>query len=137
MRTILDSNVVLDLLQDNPLWAEWSTRWSDEIRSTGGAVLNAVIYAEAAPETSSHFHFMSVLQNMDVVFEDISYEAAYLAGHIHRQYRQAGGIRVRVLPDFLIGAHAVTKGYRILTRDAARYRSYFPKLDIIAPDTHP
>ena len=56
---------------------------------------------------------------------------------MHRKYRRSGGLRERVLPDFLIGAHAAVKSYRILTRDAARYRTYFPDVDIIAPDTHP
>jgi predicted nucleic acid-binding protein len=69
--------------------------------------------------------------------DDIPYEAAYLAGRAHISYRARGGSRDRTLPDFLIGAHAAVKGYRLLTRDQARYRSYFPNLTIIAPDTHP
>lgn len=69
--------------------------------------------------------------------EPIPMEAAFLAGKAHYRYRRQGGERERTLPDFLIGAHALVQGHRLLTRDARRYRTYFPELDIIAPDTHP
>ena len=72
-----------------------------------------------------------------LVYEPLSMEAAHLAGKVHYEYRRGGGNRERVLPDFLIGAHAATKGYRILSRDRARYRAYFKDLEVIAPDTHP
>ncbi|GGD94392.1 hypothetical protein GCM10011390_11450 [Aureimonas endophytica] len=69
--------------------------------------------------------------------EPFPFAAAFAAGRAHRVYRERGGRRERTLPDFLIGAHALVAGHRLLTRDAARYRAYFPTLDIIAPDTHP
>jgi predicted nucleic acid-binding protein len=70
-------------------------------------------------------------------FENIPFDAALIAGWAHREYRSRGGRREQTLPDFLIGAHAVVSGYRLLTRDPKRYRTYFPDLEIIAPDTHP
>ncbi len=69
--------------------------------------------------------------------EFLPWEAAFLAGVTHSRYRRAGGVRERTLPDFFIGAHAVVAGHRLLTRDAARYRSYFPDLDIMSPETYP
>ena len=69
--------------------------------------------------------------------EALSYDAAFQAGKAHFSYRKAGGLRERTLPDFLIGAHALVRSHRLLTRDAARYRAYFPALEIISPETHP
>jgi len=79
----------------------------------------------------------ALLKELDIAYEEIPQMAAYRAGRAHYAYRRSGGPRQRTLPDFLVGAHAAEGGYRILTRDALRYRTYFPEISIIAPDTHP
>ncbi len=100
-------------------------------------VVNTIVFAEVAGNFTSQKETFEVFQSMGSVFEEIPWDAAYMAGRAHRAYRRSGGTRDRLLPDFLIGAHAAAKGYRILTRDQARYRTYFPEVEVIAPDTHP
>jgi hypothetical protein len=106
-------------------------------REAGALVANTIVYAEVSGHFTVHDELQKVFSQVGIELENIPWEAAYLAGRIYRAYRRKGGLRERVLPDFLIGAHANVKGYSLLTRDASRYRSYFPDLDIIAPDTHP
>lgn len=137
MPTILDSNVVLDVLQEDPVWMDWSGKRLQECRKADSLLVNAVIFAESCLRYATLPEYQRLLSAIDVGFDPIPLEAAFLAGQAHYQYRQQGGKRERVLADFLIGAHAASKGYRLLTRDAARYRSYFPQIDIIAPDSHP
>ena len=137
MNTIPDSNVLLDVFQSDPVWALWSARHLGESRDAGRIVVNPVIYAESGGHFIDLGEFQRAMSLVGVGYEDVPWRAAFLAGRTFRAYRKSGGMRERVLPDFLIGAHAATLGYRLLTRDAARYRTYFPKLHIIAPDTHP
>lgn len=137
MNTIPDSNVLLDIFQADPVWASWSGRLLGESRKTGRIVINPVIYAESGGHFLEHAEMQRALGTAGIEYEDIPWRAAFLAGRTFRAYRKVGGRRERVLPDFLIGAHAATLGYRLLTRDAARFRTYFPSLDIIAPDSHP
>jgi predicted nucleic acid-binding protein len=136
MPTIPDSNVVLDLLHRDSLFFAWSRKWL-EACATDGLVTNAVVFAESVVEFPAFDDAQSAFAQFGFAFEDISAAAAHRAGLAHRSYRTNGGRRERVLPDFLIGAHAVNRGYRILTRDASRYRSYFPEVEVIAPDSHP
>jgi predicted nucleic acid-binding protein len=137
MRTIPDSNVFLDVFRAEATWSRWSVRWLNMCRGSSVIVVNPVTFAETASHFSTCEEYEDLLRGEGAVLEDIPWNAAFLAGHAHRSYRRAGGIRERTLPDFLIGAHAATKGYRILTRDGGRYRSYFPNVEVIAPDTHP
>src|SRR5712691_10922942 len=130
---LVDSNVLLDLLTRDPLWLAWSREALAEAVNTGTLVIDPVIYSEI----SVHF---SRKEDLDAAFpadqytrEDISYEAAFLAGKAFLHYRRRGGPRLSPLPDFFIGAHAAVAGYRLLTRDPGRYRTYFPKLELIAP----
>lgn len=110
----------------------WSGGWQ-----AGGLVINVVVVSEVAASFADRLHLERVLSKSLFRREDIPFEAAYAAGIAHREYRKRGGARQRTLPDFLIGAHAASKGYPLLTRDARRYRQYFRDLEIIAPDTHP
>lgn len=137
MQTILDSNIVLDLIHRQLPFVSWSKLWFENCSRQGAVVTNAVVFAEASASFLSFQDAATALADLGTTLEDIPLEAAYLAGRAHRLYRERGGSRARVLPDFLIGGHAVARGYRILTRDGARYRGYFPALNIIAPDTHP
>jgi predicted nucleic acid-binding protein len=135
--TIPDSNVLLDLIMRDPVWFNWSAGQMRNSREKGRLVVNAVVFAESSAQVDGYGEFQKILAQIGIDLEECPWDAAYEAGRRHFAYRKSGGTRVRVLPDFLIGAHAKAKGYRLLTRDAARYRSYFPELDIIAPDTHP
>lgn len=106
-------------------------------RSVGRTLINPVVYSEVA---NAFERLEEAEANLPIRMYDreaLPWDAAFLAGQAHLAYRRRGGARERTLPDFLIGAHAAVKGYRLLTRDARRYRQYFPDLDIIAPDSHP
>lgn len=137
MQTIPDSNVVLDVIGRASSWVNWSSRQLSRCFENGGLVVNQVVYAEVASELTSQSALDEVLLRLRIEMESVPFAACFLAGHAHRSYRMHGGKRERVLPDFMIGAHAVNRGYRILTRDASRYRSYFPEVEVIAPDSHP
>ncbi len=137
MPTILDSNVVVDLLLIEPGWHEWSARQVESFAGEGPLVINPIVFAEAAPKFNNADALKKSMMVLGLTFEQMPWEAAFVAGKAHASYRKSGGLRERTLPDFLIGAHAQVGGYRLVTRDAQRYRSYFPNLDIIAPDTHP
>ena len=133
MPVLVDSNVLLDVLTDDPRWSPWSTEALHEAIETDRAVINPVIYAEVSTYYSRIEALEAAIPRSLFDREHIPYEAAFLAGKIHLIYRRAGGIKRSPLPDFFIGAHAAVAGYRLLTRDAARYRSYFPTLDVRAP----
>ncbi len=137
MPTILDSNVILDLLYGGSPWNAWSRRWISDSKRAGTIIFNAVVFAEASANFQRLQDAIAAFGKLGVISEDISDEAAYLAGRAHIAYRRRGGQRERTLPDFFIGAHATVKGYRILTRDSARYRSYFPSVALITPESHP
>jgi predicted nucleic acid-binding protein len=137
MPTIPGSNIILDLLYGVEPWASWSRQWYAHCADEAAMITNAVIVAEATPRILEAKDAKAAVEAFGLSYEIIPVEAAYLAGRAHLSYRERGGNKPRILPDFLIGAHASARGYRILTRDAARYRSYFPSVEIIAPDTHP
>jgi predicted nucleic acid-binding protein len=130
---LVDSNVILDILTLNPVWREWSDQALRQATNSGHVVINAVIFAEVSVRFSRIEDANAALDGA-LGREDIPFEAAFLAGKVFRAYRQRGGMRASLLPDFLIGAHAAVKGYDLLTRDVARYRTYFPRLALIAPD---
>ena len=133
--TLVDTNVLLDLVTDDPVWSGWSLARLEEAALAGSIVINDIVYAE----TSIRYDRMEDMDAMlaqamiDVVSTPRS--ALFLAGKAFQQYRAGGGTRTGFLPDFFIGAHAAVRGWPLLTRDAARYRSYFPKLALIAPPT--
>jgi predicted nucleic acid-binding protein len=131
--TLVDSNVLLDLVTDDPNWSEWSLAQLEQAALAGPIFINDVVYAE----TSIRYDRMEALDMMlaETMIEIASMprSALFLAGKAFRRYRAAGGTRTGVLPDFFIGAHAAVEGWPLLTRDAGRYRSYFPRLTLIAP----
>ncbi len=131
---LVDSNVLLDVVTADPRWGAWSAETLARVADEEILVINALVYAEV----SIGFEAVEALEAALPVDlyrrEDLPYEAAFLAGKVFLQYRQAGGVRRSPLPDFYIGAHAAVGGYQLLTRDASRYRSYFPRLRLIAPD---
>jgi len=135
--TLVDTNVLMDVWGSSSRSAGWSKAAVIGGHNDGGLVVNQVIWSELAPLVLNEGALQDASQELEITREPVPWGAAFLAGVAHRDYRRRGGARERTLPDFLIGAHALFKGYRLLTRDASRYRPYFPTLDIIAPDTHP
>ena len=137
MATIVDSNVIIDVLEPNSTWGGWAKRSIGEALSYGPLVFNVVIAAEVAHAFRSRERFDAVFPAALWTFEDVPRDAARVAGWAHRDYRANGGTRDQTLPDFLIGAHAAISGHRLLTRNTRRYRSYFPDVELFSPETHP
>lgn len=137
--TLIDSNIIIDLVNADPVPAqrEWSRAMLLNAVISGRVCINAITWAEVTQPYEDERALRILLRPFDMEEEDFPFEAGYIAGQAHRLYRERGGRRERTLPDFLIGAHALVAGYTLLTRDAPRYRSYFPDLDIISPETHP
>jgi predicted nucleic acid-binding protein len=131
---MVDSNVLLDLMTEDARWLSWSAEAVEKAADRFRLVINPIIYAEVSIRYSRIEDLEAALPKAMLDREAIPYEAAFLAGKCFLAYRQRGGTKQSPLPDFLIGAHAAVAGYRLLTRDAARYRSYFPRLSLIAPD---
>ena len=130
---MIDSNVLLDILAKDPLWHSWSAMALEGVADRFRLVINAVIYSEVSVHYSRIEDLDAALPKSIFERELIPYEAAFLAGKSFLAYRRRGGTKQSPLPDFFIGAHAAVAGYRLLTRDAVRYRTYFPKLHLITP----
>ncbi|SIQ38008.1 hypothetical protein SAMN05880582_1011659 [Rhizobium sp. RU20A] len=137
MTTLIDTNVLVDVAVRDPAWSDWSRRWLAQAAMVGGMVINPIVYSEFCFRYETIDEVDRVLPGDTFQREDIPWPAAFLAARAFRIYRGAGGRKARVLPDFLIGAHAAIRGYRLLTRDPAGYRRYFPTVDLITPETHP
>jgi len=131
--TLIDSNVILDILTEDPEWAEWSAAALAARADEGPLVVNPLVYAEVAARFDRIEDLEEALPRSYFERRALPWEAAFLAGRTFIRYRRRGGQRRSPLPDFYIGAHALTEGMTLLTRDARRYRSYFPALRIIAP----
>jgi len=131
---LVDSNVWLDVLTRDPIWVGWSETQIEGVARQGRVVINPIIYAELSTHFSQVDELDAALPDAVIDREPIPWPAAFLAGKAYLAYRRRGGTRRSPLPDFFIGAHAAVAGYALLTRDAARYRSYFPRLTLIAPD---
>jgi predicted nucleic acid-binding protein len=131
--TLVDSNVLLDVLTDDTRWADWSQAALAAARDAGQLVINALVYAEVSTGFATIEKLDAALPSGDLRREPLPYEAGFLAGKAFLAYRQRGGQRRSPLADFYIGAHAAVRGYRLLTRDAQRYRTYFPRLELISP----
>lgn len=133
---LVDTNVLIDIAYRDPYWQAWSQARLAE-RLADGLVVNPVIFAEFSYRYSDLDTAESALDPSEFVREHLPWEAAFAAGQAFRIYRKRGGSREKVLPDFLIGAHAAVRGYDLLTRDPEGYRTYFPTVSLICPDTHP
>lgn len=131
--TLVDANVLLDLAQEDDVWASWSERALAEAAERGRLAINPLVYAEVSVGYERREQLDEALPEDEYVRLDLPWEAAFLAGKVFLRYRRGGGTRRSPLPDFYIGAHAAVAGMRLLTRDATRYRTYFPRLELIAP----
>jgi predicted nucleic acid-binding protein len=133
-RALVDSNVLLDVLTKDPEWKVWSSstlaRWADR----GALAINPIIYAEVSVRFRRIEDLEEALPPTHFLRLALPWEAAFLAGKCFMSYRKRKGRKLSTLPDFYIGAHAAVGGMTLLTRDASRYRTYFPGLEVVAPD---
>jgi predicted nucleic acid-binding protein len=132
--TLVDTNVLLDVFTEDPKWLGWSLTRLEQAAFKGSLLINDVIYAETSTRYPRIEDFEAVLVSAGITVAPISRAALFLAGKAYARYRSAGGIRTGVLADFFIGAHAAVERLPLLTRDARRYRSYFPTVELIAPE---
>lgn len=130
---LVDSNVLLDVATHDPSWGEWSADALERTADEAILVINPLVYAEVSIGFDAIEDLEMALPIDLYRREELPYEAAFLVGKCFLRYRRAGGLKRSPLPDFYIGAHAAVAGYRLLTRDATRYESYFPSLKLIAP----
>lgn len=130
---LVDSNVILDVATEDRRWGEWSEKTLAETADHSILVINPIIYAEVSVGFDRIEDLDAALPPDLYVREPLPWDAAFLAGKAFLAYRRRGGARATQLPDFYIGAHAAVAGFALLTRDATRYRTYFPTLELIAP----
>ena len=133
MFTLVDSNVILDVVTEDADWFDWSAGALSREAEESTLAINAVIYAEVSIRYQTIEELESLLADAEIRRLDLPYEAAFLAAKAFVAYRRRGGLKTTPLPDFFIGAHAVIAGMRLLTRDPRRYRTYFPTLQIVSP----
>jgi hypothetical protein len=131
--TLVDSCVLLDVITSDKQWADWSGEQIAAAMDTGRIVINPLIYAEVSVGYESIEELDDLLPAADFEREPLPYLAGFAAGKAFVRYRRGGGDKRSPMPDFYIGAHAAVTGYRLLTRDVRRYRTYFPTVTIIAP----
>jgi hypothetical protein len=129
---LVDSNVLLDVFTEDDEWFDWSASMLEQTSSQGLLVINPIVYAEVSVRFDSVEDLEDDLPDV-LVKRPLPWEAAFLAGKCFERYRRAGGTRTAPLPDFFIGAHAAVHNLTLLTRDPRRFRSYFPRLRIVAP----
>jgi predicted nucleic acid-binding protein len=131
---LVDSNVILDVFLNDPNWADWSQGVLEELSAANRLFINAMIYAEVSIGFERIEELESALRRAGFILLDIPKEALFLAGKVFLRYKKRQGKRRFPLPDFFIGAQAAVMELTLLTRDARRYRSYFPSLRLISPD---
>lgn len=132
--TLVDSNVFLDVITESPRWADWSERKLKEVSTQGPVLINPIVYSEVSVGYSTLDELDTVLPDDLYIRTPLPWSAAFLAGKCFQRYRKRGGEKRSPLPDFYIGAHAAVSRLRLLTRDARRYRTYFPTVELIAPE---
>jgi hypothetical protein len=130
---LVDANVLLDISTNDTTWRPWSERAVEDALAEGTLSINPIIYAEVALDFADSPSLDRWLRSLEIERLPLPYEAAFPASRAYARYRRAGGRRASPLPDFYIGAHAAVAGLTLMTRDAARYRSYFPSMRLLAP----
>lgn len=132
--TLVDTNILLDVVTDDPNWSDWSIEQLEAAALRGPLLINDVVYAELAVRYERIERLEAFLSEAGLDMAAMPRSALFLAGKVFQKYRKAGGSRTGVLPDFFIGAHAAVDRLDLLTRDSARYRTYFPTVKLITPD---
>ncbi len=132
MPVLVDSNVILDIVNDDPVWGDWSDG-QVTLLQPAGLLVNSMIYSELCARADSTSEVDALMIQLHLEFLELSREALFLAAKAFLRYRQRGGTKTSPLPDFFIGAHAEVLGVAILTRDKERYKTYFPSVPLICP----
>ena len=130
---LVDSNVLLDVMTEDPEWFSWSSDALAQAAETDILIINPLVYAEVSVRFERIEELEAALPLTFFRRDELPWEAGFLAGKCFRLYRRRGGARRSPLPDFYVGAHAAIRGHALLTRDGTRYRTYFPRLELIAP----
>ncbi len=130
---LVDTNVLLDVLEDDARWAGWSQGQLDAAGATDTLAISPIIYSELSMAFSRIEELEAVLADAALTVEQIPREALFLAGKVFLRYRRSRGTKRSVLPDFYIGAHAAVMQWPILTRDVSRYQTYYPTVPLITP----
>lgn len=133
---LVDTNVVVDVWHDHREWFDWSAAQLRAQAQVHELAINPIIYAELSLNYESIDTLDTRIADLKLKLLELPRAALFLAGHAFRMYRRAGGAKTGVLPDFFIGAHAAVLGCALLTRDAARYRTYFPTVELLTPPAH-
>lgn len=133
MTVLVDSNILLDVMTEDPEWCEWSSERLARCAEGSTLAINPLIYAEVSIRFDRIEDLDDALQEGEFRRLPLPWEAAFLAGKSFLRYRRGRGARRSPMPDFYVGAHAAVSGLTLLTRDANRYRTYFPGIEIIAP----
>ena len=131
---LVDSCVLIDVFDFDARWNEWSVEALNNCKNEGLRI-NAVIYAEVAPSFESRSLFDSTLETQALIYSDINPASAWRAAQAYEEYRQNKGAQKMILPDFYIGAQAETMKWAVLTRDQARFRTYFPLVRLLSPNS--
>ncbi|MEO6292726.1 MAG: type II toxin-antitoxin system VapC family toxin [Burkholderiaceae bacterium] len=131
--TLVDSCILIDVLADDPHWADWSITQLEQLAAQAPLVINPLILAEISPRFERAADLEAALAALPLARQALPWDAAFLAGQAFKVYRQQKGMKTSPMPDFYIGAHALVSGMRLLTRDSTRYASYFPTLQVISP----
>ncbi len=131
---MVDSNVLIDVIENDPHWAEWSVAQLEAAMLDGGLVINPHHLRRTRRRLRRCRNARSRDRPFRLIREPLPWEAAFMASQAYKRYRKRGGAKRSPMPDFYIGAHASLGGYRLLTRDPLRYREYFARLEVIAPD---
>ena len=133
MPVLVDTNVLLDIATEDPEWFDWSVARLAQAANRDGLAINPIVYAELSVHYESLESLEAALSGHPFARLALPWDAAFVAGKAYRRYRGRGGAKRSPLPDFYIGAHAAVAGLALLTRDAKRYRDYFPRLKLISP----
>ncbi len=131
--TFVDTNILLDLVTRDARWLNWSVKALADAARQGPLIINDVVFAEFSIGFLNIEKVEATLNGFGVVVQPTPRTALFLAGKTFKRYRASSGVRTGVLPDFFIGAHAAVGGLKLLTRDARRFRTYFPEVDLVTP----
>ena len=131
---LLDTNVLLDVVTGDPVWSDWSRQQLNAGAATDQIAINDIVYAELSVGYRNMDELDEMIATAGIAMAPMPRAALFLAGKAFRRYRTAGGVKTGVLPDFFVGAHAVVADCTLITRDARRYRAYFPGITLIAPN---
>jgi hypothetical protein len=137
MAVLVDTNVLIDVAVRDPQWSQWSRRAISQAAREHDLLVNQIVYAELSLRYERPEDLDAALDAATFARENLPWDAAFLAGRAFLTYRRHGGSRERPLPDFFIGAHAAVRGHAVITRDPRGFRTYFPTVALITPDTHP